>query len=227
MNDSRWTAVPELGQLYVEKVLVTFDVPELFVCRDGEGKRYLAVFEDDGDYQYLLAEVSCALLHKMLRQELPIDQVFRRGLHRRAYRLKSTGPEGALQAEAVGAEALRPEELPDAGTLFSLHSRELDAYREEIELEYIQEQIAALTRKPMGSVSVPYFVAPKEWTAAKSFPISGKKGVVLAHSSRECGRYFVRQTFIMPRQGGSDEEESVPVYGSGLNKADILAESRV
>lgn len=228
MSYSRWLDVPELGQLYIEKVLVTFDVPELFVCKNWKGQRYLAVYEDDGDYRYLLAEIDCSLLHKMLQQELSIDQVFRRSLHNRAYRLKSSRSKTALLIDPVKTENLSQQELPDAGTYFSLHNKEIDAYRDEIENEYTREKFLALPEKHIGSVSVRYLVIHKEDVPITTVSVSGKKGKVIACGEcRERGQFVVPSTPIFTSQGGSDEKKPAAVLKSNLNQADIFLKPSV
>lgn len=215
-----WVVVPELGQLYIEKILVTFDVPELFVCRNGKKRRYLAVYEDDGDYQYLLAEINCTLLHRMLQQQLSIDQVFLRSLHGRAYRLKSDRGERALRAEIVNTRDLRPQELPDEGTLFSLHSREIDAYRAQIERELCAEKLKSTRALAIGSVSVRYKVpkvsAPKKVSA-----------VSVRTQSHARGRYFIPWETSIVREGGSDGKKPAAILKSSLNQADVFLKPSV
>ena len=43
----KWIHTQALGTLFLEQVLVYFDVPELFVCTDADDRRYLVVFVDD------------------------------------------------------------------------------------------------------------------------------------------------------------------------------------
>lgn len=215
-----WVAVPELGQLYIEKVLVTFDVPELFVCRSDKGQRYLAVYEDEGDYRYLLAEIDCALLHKMLQQELPIDQVFRWSLHKRAYRLKSGGPKTSLRIQAVDIKDLSPRELPDADTFFSLHNREIDAYRVQIERELWAEKLKSTRALAIGSVSVRYKV-PKV-SAPKKVSVVSVRTQSHAH-----GRYFIPWETSIVREGGSDGKKPAAILKSSLNQADVFLKPSV
>lgn len=40
-----WVKLEKIGQLYLEKILVSFDVPILFVCSDFEKKIYVAEYD--------------------------------------------------------------------------------------------------------------------------------------------------------------------------------------
>ena len=58
----KWINVEEIGQLYLEKILVTFDIPILFVCSNGKNKKYLCLNIGDEDGTTVIAEISKATL---------------------------------------------------------------------------------------------------------------------------------------------------------------------
>ena len=39
--EKKWLNLGETGQLYLEQILVTFDIPILFVCNGFENRKYL------------------------------------------------------------------------------------------------------------------------------------------------------------------------------------------
>lgn len=43
----KWIKIKETGQLYLEKIIVSFDIPILFVCNDFENRKYLCLNVDE------------------------------------------------------------------------------------------------------------------------------------------------------------------------------------
>ena len=60
-----WIKLKEIGQLYLEKILVAFDVPILFVCTDYAKRRYLCLNIDNETGETAIAEVSNKQLIQM------------------------------------------------------------------------------------------------------------------------------------------------------------------
>ena len=67
----KWINVEEIGQLYLEKILVTFDIPILFVCSNGKNKKYLCLNIGDEDGTTVIAEISKATLSAMQQMRVP------------------------------------------------------------------------------------------------------------------------------------------------------------
>ena len=57
-----WINTKETGQLYIEKILVTFDVPILFVCTDYENRKYLCLNADEDDKMAILLTMRTNIL---------------------------------------------------------------------------------------------------------------------------------------------------------------------
>ena len=58
--EKKWLNLGETGQLYLEQILVTFDIPILFVCNGFENRKYLCqvrpqitLFNEDKDLKTL------------------------------------------------------------------------------------------------------------------------------------------------------------------------------
>ena len=72
-----WIKVKGLGQLYLEKILLSFDIPILFVCTDFENRRYLCLNIDDDVPQAVIAEIDIKTLIGMLKDEITMEMAFR------------------------------------------------------------------------------------------------------------------------------------------------------
>ena len=63
------------GPLHEEKVLVTFDVPELFVCVDEKNERYLFL-KLNGYEKYLCVKTPVLVLLLMLKGRISMKEAF-------------------------------------------------------------------------------------------------------------------------------------------------------
>ena len=77
MAMKKWIQVNELGTLYKECVLMHFDVPLLFVCKDKMNNRYLILCVNEEDGQYLCLQIPNDILLKMLKKEIAIVDAFK------------------------------------------------------------------------------------------------------------------------------------------------------
>ena len=76
----KWINVEEIGQLYLEKILVTFDIPILFVCSNGKNKKYLCLNIDDEYGTTVIAEISEATLSAMQQNKIAMEAVYRQAI---------------------------------------------------------------------------------------------------------------------------------------------------
>ena len=76
----KWINVEEIGQLYLEKILVTFDIPILFVCSNGKNKKYLCLNIGDEDGTTVIAEISKATLSAMQQNKIAMEAVYRQAI---------------------------------------------------------------------------------------------------------------------------------------------------
>lgn len=72
-----WIRTKQTGQLFVEQILATLDIPIFFVCTNDEKKKYLCLCIDDEIGQYVVAEINTSLLIDMLEDKVPMEYAFR------------------------------------------------------------------------------------------------------------------------------------------------------
>lgn len=71
-----WIKIKETGQLFLEKILVSFDVPILFVCADYENRKYLCLNIDDETGESVIVATDNKRLIAMLKNEITMDPYF-------------------------------------------------------------------------------------------------------------------------------------------------------
>ena len=72
-----WISLEKTGQLYMEKILVSFDVPVLFVCKDYENRKYLCLCVDESIGEYVIAELKINKLLDMINNKVTMEYTFR------------------------------------------------------------------------------------------------------------------------------------------------------
>ena len=126
MNE-KWIELGELGCLYVEKVLIRFDIPLLFVCNTQESNiKYLTLCVNEETDEFLLVECNNTVLLELLRGKQSIDGVFKM-----AKKLFFVDCCNNL-CKSLGIEEVSGEMLPDDNTFFTIKNKSIDEYIEKL-----------------------------------------------------------------------------------------------
>lgn len=135
MTMKKWIQVNELGELYREYVLVHFDVPLLFVCKDNSDNRYLVLCVDEEKGQYLCLKTSNTVLLKMLKKEITMADAFREISDKENFFISYDFLSKEFSGYYISVSDLTPEMLPDEGAYFELRNRKITEYIAKIEDE--------------------------------------------------------------------------------------------
>lgn len=126
MNE-KWVKLDKLACLYVEKVLIRFDIPLLFVCNTQESNiKYLTLCTNEETDEFLLAECNNAVLLELLREKQSIDGVFKM-----AEKLFLVDCCNNL-CKSLSIEEVSGEMLPDDNTFFTIKNKSIDEYIEKL-----------------------------------------------------------------------------------------------
>lgn len=108
----KWINVEEIGQLYLEKILVTFDIPILFVCSNGKNKKYLCLNIGDEDGTTVIAEISKATLSAMQQNKIPMEAVYRQAIGKKLIIAKYDENSKKIISEVENSETVAANFLP-------------------------------------------------------------------------------------------------------------------
>ena len=111
----KWINVEEIGQLYLEKILVTFDIPILFVCSNGKNKKYLCLNIGDEDGKTVIAEISKATLSAMQQNKIPMEAVYRQTIGKKLIIAKYDENSKKIITEVENSETVAANFLPQKG----------------------------------------------------------------------------------------------------------------
>lgn len=137
-NGKKWIEIKELGQLYIEKILLALDVPIFFVCTDCEANSYLCLCIDVEIGQYVIAEVKHEQLLKLLCNEVPMETVFRNCKNRVVYITEYNFNDNCMMSNIVDVTDLSEDLLPDKGEYFEVNNEEIDEYITYLKSKYVK-----------------------------------------------------------------------------------------
>lgn len=140
----QWITVDALGPLYMDVVLITFNIPELFVCEDGNRGKYLAVLLDEDAEQFLLVKVTTQNLLNMLEGKIAIDATFRTAEEEKVYFIMPD--KKGYKCDIGSISEVPPSNLPDSGVNFTLKNKKIDLYKESLQ-KLIKETQESLEKK--------------------------------------------------------------------------------
>lgn len=141
MTMKKWIQVNELGELYKEYVLVHFDVPLLFVCKDNMNNRYLILCIDEEEGQYLCLQISNNMLLKMLKKEITMADTFKQPSGKENFLISYDFSKEKFIGKYIAVSDLTADMLPDEGAYFELRSQKITEYITKIEKEMNLENI--------------------------------------------------------------------------------------
>ncbi len=131
----KWIEIKGFGVLYIEIVLVTFDIPLLFTCFDEFKNRYLVLCVDEEIGQYLLVKSNSSSLLKMLNNEVPMEQTFKDMSNGRFMLVNYNSSEKKFEFDYLNIEQTSKDMLPDEGAFFELSNQKIKDYITKLEKE--------------------------------------------------------------------------------------------
>lgn len=134
MTMTKWIEVNNIGELYTEEVLVFFDVPLLFVCKDNKDKRYLILCIDEEEGRYLCSPTTNEWLLKLLTDEVPMAEVFRNPADGKNLLIDYDFTKG-FSSKYIDVSALTADMLPDENAYFKLKNQKITEYIEALQKE--------------------------------------------------------------------------------------------
>ena len=135
-----WINTKETGQLYIEKILVTFDVPILFVCTDYENRKYLCLNADEDDKKYVIARTDNQNLIKMLTNMISMESVFRTSKDDNVIIAEYDDESESIITTVDDSSHISKDFLPEVGAYFELSNKMILDY-----IEYLKRQIIKVT----------------------------------------------------------------------------------
>lgn len=129
---SNYTFFPSIGDLKIEKIIASFEIPLLCVYIDNKEDRYLAlcVETEYDELTYLFTPVEVCTLLDLLQDNLSIANAMK--YEKRHWIVKFSIP-GFMVNSVDVIKNIEKLELPQNDVLLENHSKEMDAYISELQ----------------------------------------------------------------------------------------------
>lgn len=119
-------------KLYLEQILAEYDYPILYTCIDKNRKRYLAMCVDPEEGRYIVAETTCQILIKMMRDSIKMIDAFKTA-HRIFSVISSSNDISQDIVKPIEFSKISKDDLPEENAYFELLDSE-EAIREYIRI---------------------------------------------------------------------------------------------
>lgn len=160
----KWIRIKEIGQLYLEKVIVSFDIPILFVCNDFENRKYLCLNINDELGTTVLAETDNKSLIGMLKNEVTMESVFRGAIGNRV--IIAEYDNGEIVTRTESAKNISEDVLPEKGAFLDFSDEAITNYISFLNKQVIKVEIEDFFARETITVQVikncVYFAAQNE-----------------------------------------------------------------
>ena len=123
-----WIEIRGIGQLYLERILATFDFPVLFVCTDFENRKFLCLNIDNETGKSVIAETSNRQLIDMLNNVVPMESVFRNSIDKKIIIAEYNSDDDEIISYTEDANITSKDSLPKKNEYFNLDNMTIREY---------------------------------------------------------------------------------------------------
>lgn len=174
-----WIRIKEVGQLFLEKVLVSFDIPILFVCVDYENRKYLCLNIDDESGKSVIVATDNKYLIAMLKNRISMDYVFRNAIDGKVIVAEYDYENEEIISLTEDAKKISADMLPKENAYFELSNKVIEEYISCLERQLIKIKIESFSEKKSFIV--------QQGGDFTNYAV----GDMMAHS---CGRVMIAET---------------------------------
>lgn len=136
--DKELMFIIENKELYLEREIVTLDIPLLFVCIDNSHQRYLCLCTDSDELSYLVAESKDKNIINLLESTIPMKDAFK--LCDKIWRIITQDNIIEDEINKVIYDDIPSIDLPQDGATLGFTNPYLDEYKEIIKQELEEYQ---------------------------------------------------------------------------------------
>lgn len=142
-----WIKVKEIGQLYLERILVSFDMPILFVCVDYENRKYLCLNIYDENVKSVIVETDINQLIAMLKNRVTMESVFRRTVGGNIVVAEYNSKKQEVVSHVESANEISEDMLPKKNEYFEIENKMIDEYIILLQRQLMKIVIEAFSEK--------------------------------------------------------------------------------
>lgn len=123
-----WVFFKQLGELYVEQVLVQMDVPIFFICVNEVMERFACLTIDDEIGQYIVKRVELKELIETIENQITLYDLFKNGKEKLLYLTEYDFDNQIMNDKIINTNDISDEYLPKKGEYFEFVSDKIGKY---------------------------------------------------------------------------------------------------
>lgn len=123
-----WVFFKQLGELYVEQVLVQMDVPIFFICVNEAMERFACLTIDDEIGQYIVKRVELKELIETIENQITLYDLFKNGKEKLLYLTEYDFDNQIMNDKIINTNDISDEYLPKKGEYFEFVSDKIEKY---------------------------------------------------------------------------------------------------
>lgn len=178
-----WITIKEIGQLYLEKILVSFDIPVLFVCKDFENRKYLCLNIDEESGKSVIAATNNKMLIDMLKDKISMESVFRNTIDNKIVIAEYDIENSKIVTQSEDADKISGDLLPAKGAFLELSNKEIEEYILFLSKQIISIALGKYSEKKTFTVQSCRYYGD---ILAKSQNIFTSNGMKLSNTIKNC-----------------------------------------
>ncbi len=134
---NKWICLKNKEQLYIDIVLVHFDVPLLFICKDEIGKKYLVECIDEEKEMYILSPIDDDTILNLINKEITMRDSIKQGKNHRVIKVEYNFKSKSFEEKDITSDELHNDELPDEGAYLEYLSSDVRDYKKRLKRKKI------------------------------------------------------------------------------------------
>ena len=142
-----WIKMKETGQLYLEKIIVSFDIPILFVCKDFENRKYLCLNINEETGTTVIAETDNKTLVSMLENQITMESVFRNSVGNKIIIAEYDYEKKEVITTVQDAKEVDSDLLPEKGAFLELSCKMITEYISFLSKQLIKVEVQEFCEK--------------------------------------------------------------------------------
>lgn len=161
-------------ELYTEKILVEFEIPLLFICKDKSNKRYSVLCVNSDEERYLVVESKVRDIVRMIQNAITMKELFLNAKNGAAWMITAGENFENDKVSIIDINKLAEEDLPADGAFYEVYNADIHDYVDTLlnrvskeNTEYVMIMSANLARG----------IVEKMDAQKKMFDFAGKEGM--------------------------------------------------
>ena len=115
-------------ELYTEKVLVEFEIPLLFICKDKSNKRYTVLCVNSDEERYLVVQSRVADIVDMIQNTITMKELFLKSNNGTAWMITAGESFEDGKVSIIDMTKVAEEDLPADGAFYEVYNADIHDY---------------------------------------------------------------------------------------------------